>query len=475
MGAYTVEETKAYIEELVKKGKAAQEIFERDYTTQRPVDEVVQAISKAVANNFAELALGAVGETGMGDVKGKMAKMGGIIAQWNYMRGKKSVGYLDNLESEPGVRIIAKPLGVIGCVMPSTNPVITVIGNAQIALKCRNAVIIAPHPSSASASMKTTEYMRKALKNIGAPTDLVQCISPEYASIEATQHLLSCCDSNIATGGTGMVKAVYSSGRPSFGVGPGNCQAIIDDEYDDMEGACKAIVENRSFDLGVPCTGEQTVHVSAAREQEFLDAMRAAGSFIIENKEDIDKFRELVFPGGSTFMNRQIVGRTVQQVGEMIGIKVPDDRIGLCFKVEGKGKEEVLNKEILCSVTRYRTYDTFKDGVAAAKANLLEWEGAGHSSTLWVNDRPDRIEYAAMILPVGRFHLNQPSRGNNNGMPPTVTVACGSWGNNSICENLQYYHLMNKTHVTVSMPNKRVPKIEDLDEFGPCPFFEDKE
>ena len=463
---------KSYIAGLVQKGKAAQKEFERKYTTQRSVDEVVRAAGLAIVENGRKLAEGAVGETGMGNLQGKLDKInGGILAQWNYMRGKPSVGVIDDGVSEPGIRLLAKPLGVIGCVMPSTNPIITVIGNAMIAFKCRNAVIIAPHPASAQSSMNTTALIREALGKMGVPEDLIQCIEPEQASIEATQEMLKQCDCNIATGGAGMVKAVYSSGRPSFGVGPGNCQAIIDEDYDDMAGACKAIVQNRSFDLGVPCTGEQTVHVPAAREAEFLEAMREGGSFIIEDQATIDRIRELVFPEGKAILNRATVGKTVQQIGEMLGIAIPVDRIGICFKNQAKGTENILCKEMLCPVIRYRTYTEFEDAVDAAVVNL-ELEGAGHSSSIWTENQ-QRIDYAANLMPVGRFHIKQPTRGNANGLAPTVTVGCGSWGNNSICENLQYQHLMNKTKVTVTLPNKRFPQAGDWDDFGICPVVSD--
>lgn len=468
-------EIQAYINEMVARGKAAQKEFELTFTEQKKIDEVVRDIGKIVFDHRRELSELAVDESGMGNVEGKMAKFGGIIMNWNFLRGKKSVGYLDDLggeNAEPGVRVVAKPLGIIGCIMPSTNPIITGVGNAMMALKSRNAVIIAPHPATAHSSMGCVNYMRDALEKLGAPVDLIQGIDAEHASIEATQAMLAACDANIGTGGAGMVKAVYSSGRPGFGVGPGNAQAIIADDYEDMKGACKAIVQNRSFDLGIPCTGEQTAHIPASREEEFKQAMVAAGSFLIEDQETIDKFRELFFPGGKPFMNRAFVGHTVQSVGRMIGVEIPEDRIGICLKCQAKGTEDLLNKEILCPITRYRTYETFEDGVDAACCNLLQWEGAGHSTSIWTNDE-EKIAYAASRVPVGRLHVNQPTRGANNGLHVTMTVGCGSWGNNSICENLQYFHLMNKTKVTVSLPNKRVPKETDWDDFDICPVLED--
>lgn len=467
-----MENIASYIAELVKRGKKAQKEFERTCTTQRAVDEVVRATGMAVGNHGRELAEADLAQTGMGNIEGKIRKLNNVaLGHWNFMRGKKTVGVIAEPEDEPGVQILAKPMGVIGCVMPSTNPTGTIIGNAMAAFKCRNAVIVAPHPASAKVSLVLTDYIRQALKQIGAPEDLIQCIGLEESSIEATTEMLKQCDANIGTGGAGMVKAVYSAGKPGFGVGPGNCQAIIDEDYDDMNRACLTIAMNRSFEFGIPCTSEQTIHVPEARENEFLSAMEESGGFIIEDKEMINQLRELIFPDGQPRLNRAIVGKPVQQVGEMLGITIPDDKRVICVRNQAKGSEDLLCKEILFPFVRYTTYKSFEEAVDTAVINL-EMEGAGHSSSIWTHNQ-EHIDYAANLIPVGRFHINQPCVGRDNGVPITVTIGCGTWGNNSISENLQYYHLMNKTRVTKTLTNKRQARPSDWDEFGICPVVED--
>ena len=306
MAEMTVQE---YISELVKRAKVAQKEFERTATDQLTIDKVVRAIGKTIYDNRSMLAKEACEETHYGTVQMKESKIiATTTAQWNIMRGKKSVGYIKNLRDEPGVRVMAKPMGVIGCVMPSTNPIITIAANGMMSIKCRNACIVASHPSAKNVSLKTVKMVREAIAALGAPADLIQIIEPEYASIEATDELLRQCDCNIATGGPGMVKAVYSCGRPGFGVGQGNCQEIICDDWDDLDFMTRVAVNNRSYDNGVPCTSEQTIHVPAAMEEQFLENMQKNGAYLIVGDELRDRLRKLVFPDGSR-INRDVVGR----------------------------------------------------------------------------------------------------------------------------------------------------------------------
>lgn len=463
MSEKTAEQVQQYMMEMVERGKAAQKFFEKNYKTQRSVDEVVRAVGKAIYDNAEIISRGAVEETSMGNLEGKIFKVRTLaLSQWNVMKGKKTVGLLD-VEGEPGVKMIPKPLGIIGCVMPSTNPIATAVGNSMMALKCRNAVVIAPHPASAKVSQQAVDLIRRALEEAGAPADLVQGINSEYASVAATGEMLKQCDVNIATGGAAMVKAVYSSGRPAFGVGQGNCQVIVDQDWEDYKAMALAAVTNRAFDLGVPCTGEQTIIIPEQREKEFLAAMTEKGAFVIGDKENVDKLRQLIFPSENGMINRAVVGRTPKQLGEAIGLEIPEQTPVVCLKNQAKGNEDVLCKEILCPVIRYTTYREFDEAVEIAVANL-EKEGAGHSSAIWSNNR-ERIEASADVIPVGRFHVNQSTLGLDNGTPNTVTIGCGSWGNNSISENLQYYHLMNKTRITVPLDNLRQMQETDWDEY----------
>ena len=385
------------------------------------------------------------------------------------MRGKASMGFIENPYDEPGVRVIAKPIGVVGSICPTTNPIITVVMNSMAAIKCRNAIIVAPHPKAKFVSQKAVNMIRAAFAKLGAPEDLIQIVAPDHCTIETTDELLAACDVNVATGGPGMVKSVYSCGKPGFGVGQGNTQEIICDDWTDLETTCAAAVANRAWDLGVPCTGDQMIHISAKREADFLAAVEKGGAYIIDDPEVRAKLSAYVFPDGKN-INRDVVGKTPQVVGKAIGIEVPEDRQVLLTKVVGQAQDDVLCKECLFPLMRYRTYETFEEAVDAACANLY-MEGAGHNSSIWTNDEAN-IEYASMRMPVSRLQVNQVPLGKNNGMPPTTTLGCGYWSGNSISENFEWYHLYQTTRVSTELPNKRLFKPEDWDDFGICPVVE---
>lgn len=463
-------EAKTYIAELIQNARAAQKEFEERFTTQRAVDEVVRAIALTIYNAKEELAPEVVEETGMGTVAYKITKMiATTTGQWNTMRGKASMGFIENPYDEPGVRVIAKPIGVVGSICPTTNPIITVVMNSMAAIKCRNAIIVAPHPKAKFVSQKAVNMIRAAFAKLGAPEDLIQIVAPDHCTIETTDELLAACDVNVATGGPGMVKSVYSCGKPGFGVGQGNTQEIICDDWTDLETTCAAAVANRAWDLGVPCTGDQMIHISAKREADFLAAVEKGGAYIIDDPEVRAKLSAYVFPDGKN-INRDVVGKTPQVVGKAIGIEVPEDRQVLLTKVVGQAQDDVLCKECLFPLMRYRTYETFEEAVDAACANLY-MEGAGHNSSIWTNDEAN-IEYASMRMPVSRLQVNQVPLGKNNGMPPTTTLGCGYWSGNSISENFEWYHLYQTTRVSTELPNKRLFKPEDWDDFGICPVVE---
>ena len=464
-------EAKTYIAGLIQNARAAQKEFEERFTTQRAVDEVVRAIALTIYNAKEELAPEVVEETGMGTVAYKITKMiATTTGQWNTMRGKASMGFIENPYDEPGVRVIAKPIGVVGSICPTTNPIITVVMNSMAAIKCRNAIIVAPPPKAKFVSQKAVNMIRAAFAKLGAPEDLIQIVAPDHCTIETTDELLAACDVNVATGGPGMVKSVYSCGKPGFGVGQGNTQEIICDDWTDLETTCAAAVANRAWDLGVPCTGDQMIHISAKREADFLAAVEKGGAYIIDDPEVRAKLSAYVFPDGKN-INRDVVGKTPQVVGKAIGIEVPEDRQVLLTKVVGQAQDDVLCKECLFPLMRYRTYETFEEAVDAACANLY-MEGAGHNSSIWTNDEAN-IEYASMRMPVSRLQVNQVPLGKNNGMPPTTTLGCGYWSGNSISENFEWYHLYQTTRVSTELPNKRLFKPEDWDDFGICPVVED--
>jgi NAD-dependent aldehyde dehydrogenases len=404
----------------------------------------------------------------MGRLDYKMQRVSAVTTgQWNLMRGQKSMGFIDNPHNEPGVRVIAKPIGVINCICPTTNPIITIVGNGMMAVKCRNAAIISPHPKSKYISQKVTAMIRKAIGELGAPEDLLQVVDPEHCNMETSQVMMSAVDMNVATGGPGMVKAVYSSGVPSLGVGQGNTQEIICDDWDDYDVTCDMIAGNRAQDLGVPCTGDQMVHIPESKEAEFLADMKKAGAYVVDDPEERKKLSDYIFPDGGP-INTAIVGKSPQVVGEPLGIKVPDDCRIFLTRVNGSAHDDILCKEVLFPFLRYRTYKTLAEAVDAACSNL-NMEGAGHNSAIWTHDE-EKVEYAAEKLPVCRFHVNQTTLGNNNGIPQTISLGCGFWSGNSISENIEWYHFYQTTRVSSVIPNRRTYQEGDFDRYDVCPI-----
>lgn len=463
----TSEQIREHVEDLVARSRKAQKIFERTFTTNHRVDEVLRAIGKAFCDNALELAGDAMKETGYGNLEDKLSKLtSAALIEWAQCKGKNTIEPYDS-PTEPGVQIIPKPMGVISATMPSTNPVATIIGNAMMVLKGRNSIIIASHPASVNVSERSVELLRNALKEVGAPEDLILGISKEAASMEATGYLMTLCDCNLATGGKGMVKAVYSSGKPGIGVGQGNCQELIDDDQtaEDLKRIVPEVIGARNMDNGVPCACTQTDHVPEKLEDDYLRLMKENKAYIV-NEEEKAKIRDLVFPNGETRINRDVVGRMPHDIGKMAGIDIPEGTPIILIKSQAWGDMDRLDGEILCPILRYTTYEKFEDAVDRAVMNL-EYEGAGHTSCIQSRNE-DHIKYAAMRVPTCRFHINQPTTGSaDNGLDLSLTIGCGTWGGTSVPENICYYHLIQRTKVTRKLPNIHHFWDVDWDDFTP--------
>ncbi len=290
------------VEELVARSREAQKQFE--FATQEQADAAARAVCKAVYDNQEMLGKMAAEESRMGDVNDKIAKCRNKSALiWESLKGKKSVGVIRRIE-EKRMLEIAKPVGVVCAVLPSTNPVVTPMGNAAAALKTRNSIIFGPHPRGINVCKVVVDLFRKELAKLGLPEDLVLCL--EEVSLEDSNKLMSMVDEIVATGGPGMVKAAYSSGKPSLGVGQGNVQCIVDRDVDIAE-ACGKIIAGRRFDNGLICLGEQTAFVPEEKFDEFIAEFRKQGGYYAEGKEATDKLREGIFPGGGP-INRDVVG-----------------------------------------------------------------------------------------------------------------------------------------------------------------------
>nr|WP_227020526.1 aldehyde dehydrogenase family protein [Sinanaerobacter chloroacetimidivorans] len=448
----------AYINEYLERARKAQKAYEA--FTQEQIDEIVMTIAKVVHDNAEYLAEIAVEETGMGVVADKIAKNKGKSRTiWNSLKGKKSTGIIER-DEVTGITKIAKPIGVVAAITPCTNPIVTPMSNAMFALKGGNAIIITPHHKSIHCSTKTVEMINEQLDHLGAPKYLIQILDQQ--SRENTKNLIANADIVIATGGMGMVKAAYSSGKPALGVGAGNVQCILDVDAD-IETAAPQIIAGRIFDNGIICSGEQSVIMPEARYNEMLAEFEKNGAFIIRDPEKKEAMRSAMFVDGA--MNRHAIGQSVDAVAKLASLEIPENTKVIIVEADGSGEADILAKEKMCPVLAAYKYKTFAEGVEIARANLEE-EGKGHSVSIHSNTT-ENIEYAGKELCVSRFVVNQTcatSAGGSffNGLAPTNTLGCGSWGNNSISENLDYKHLINISRIAYYMKDNHVPTDEEL-------------
>lgn len=442
------------LSELVASARQAQRIFEK--FSQQSVDHIVRSIGKFVYDNAEILARMAIEDTGIGNFEDKVAKnksKSAII--WNNLKNKKSLGIIDE-DDERGLIYVAKPIGVVASITPVTNPVVTPMCNAMFALKCGNAIIFAPHPKGQRCVDFLVDAFMKIVRVHGGPENLIQVVRD--SSIEKTKKLMQVADVIVATGGRDMVKSAYSSGKPAYGVGPGNVPVIIDRDVDIGEVAIK-IVNGASFDHGLICSHEQCVLVPEEKYDETVDAFLATGKVWYSDRSDeIEAFRNTVFVEGR--LNPGVIGQSAKFVGAAAGIDVPETARIILLKASGAGSNDILCKEKLCPVVAILPYSTFEDALEMAQANL-DVEGKGHSAALH-SDSEEHIRLAGLKLTVSRLVVNQPSSTSAGGsflnaFSPTTTLGCGSWGGNSISENLNYTHLMNVAQIGKIIPNRKIP------------------
>jgi succinate-semialdehyde dehydrogenase len=447
------------IQELITRARAAQAKFES--FSQEQVDAIVKGIGKYVYDNAEELARMAVDETGIGVYEDKVLKNKGkarII--WNNLKDKRSRGIIGE-DDETNMVFVAKPMGVVAAVTPVTNPVVTPMCNVMFAVKTGNAVIFAPHPKAEQLTVLLTREFMKIVKAHNGPDHLIQTI--QNGTIQTTQELMKVVDVVVATGGAAMVKSAYSSGKPSFGVGAGNVPVIVDSDVDLADAAMK-IVNGAAFDNGIICSHEQFVLVPEDKYRVALESFEATGKvWFTEDPKLVQKLRDVVFPDGR--LNKDVVGRSCREIGAMAGIDVPASARIILLPAKGAGTEDVLAKEKLCPVVAILPYKNFQEAVAKAKANLLV-EGAGHSAAVHSHNE-SHIREAGLELPVSRLVVNQPcsfTAGGSmtNGFAPTTTLGCGSWGGNSISENLDYKHLMNISRIGKIIVGKKVPTDAEI-------------
>ena len=420
----------------------AQEIFAT--YTQEQVDKIFLAAAMAANKQRIPLAKMAVEETGMGVVEDKVIKNHYASEYiYNAYKDTKTCGVL---EEDPafGIKKVAEPIGVIAAVIPTTNPTSTAIFKTLIALKTRNGIIISPHPRAKACTIAAAKVVLEAAVAAGAPEHIIGWI--DVPSLELTNEVMRDADIILATGGPGMVKAAYSSGKPALGVGAGNTPAIIDDTAD-ITLAVNSIIHSKTFDNGMICASEQSVivldKVYAQAKKEFA----ARGCYFL-NKTETQKVRETILINGA--LNAKIVGQKAHTIAKLAGVDVPEDTKILIGEVESVELSEEFAHEKLSPVLAMYKAKSFDDAVAKAE-RLIADGGYGHTSSLYVNavTEKEKIDKFYNTMKTCRILINTPSSQGGIGdlynfqLKPSLTLGCGSWGGNSVSENVGVKHLIN--------------------------------
>ncbi len=455
-------EEKEYAANLLARARLAQK--EVECYDQARVDRLCQAIGWAVANEktFTHLSEMGVEESGLGDPVGRVSKRFKIMGILRDVLRQKSVGVIEEIP-EKGIVKYAKPIGVIASIVPTTNPELTPPGVGIFAMKCRDAVIFSPHPRSKKTTFETVRVMREAIKRLGAPEDLFQCI--EKPSIPLSQELMSICDLVQATGGQQMVKAAYSSGTPSFGVGAGNSTMVIDETADVVEAARNTRMSKTS-DFGSGCSADGNLLVEASIYDAFLEQLIKEGGYLA-NQEEKEKLQAILWDAEG-HRTPDTIAIAAQRIAEKAGFTIPGDRRFIIVKEDHIGKAYPFSSEKLCVVLSIFKYKGFDNALKMVE-QIYEVGGKGHSCGIYsYND--DHINQLALMAPVSRIMVRQPqSKANagafNNGMPMTSSLGCGTWGGNITSENIHLKHYMNVTWVSRPIPEDRPSEQELFGEF----------
>ncbi len=448
------------LEQKIKRVKAAQAEF--SHFSQDKVNAIFKAVAVAAASSRITLAQMAVEETRMGVVEDKVIK-NHFAAEYIYNKYKDTptCGIIKS-DKINGIKVVAEPLGVIAGIVPTTNPTSTVIFKALIALKTRNGIIFSPHPRAKNSTVAAARIVYEAAVKAGAPKDIISWI--EEPSLEQTSFLIKHSDVDfiLATGGAAMVKAAYSSGKPALGVGAGNAPAVID-ETADIAMAVSSIMLSKTFDNGVICASEQSTVVVKKIYNEVKELFIANGAYLLSSSE-MKKLSAIMTTAKG--INPLIVGQTACKIAQMAGIKVPAETKILLAEQKNISADNPFSLEKLSPIlTLYKAADYTKAVDMALK--LVSLGGLGHTAALYTDARKsERIDYFAHMMPTGRILVNSPSSQGGIGdlfnfrLEPSLTLGCGSWGHNSVSENVGVKHLLNYKTVAERRENMlwfRVP------------------
>ena len=439
---YEIVDSVETFEEAFKRVKKAQEKFST--YTQEQVDKIFKAA--AIAANEARIPLAklAVEETGMGVIEDKVIKNHFASEYiYNKYKNEKTCGVVEESDSY-GYKKILEPVGVIAAVIPTTNPTSTVIFKTLAALKTRNGIIISPHPRAKKSTIEAAKVVLEAAIEAGAPEDIISWI--DVPSLDLTNLLMQSADIILATGGPGMVKAAYSSGKPALGVGAGNVPAVID-ETADIILAVNSIIHSKTFDNGMICASEQSVIVLDSIYDKVKAEFKARGCYFL-NPEETEKVRKTIIMNGA--LNAKIVGQKAHTIAELAGVKVPETTKILIGEVESVDISEEFAHEKLSPVLAMYKAKSFEDATDKALRLVLDG-GIGHTSSLYVNTitGQEKIKAFYSKMKTCRVVINTPSSQGGIGdiynfkLNPSLTLGCGTWGGNSVSENVTIKHLLN--------------------------------
>lgn len=432
------------VRELVEKAKAAQE--ELSQKSQAEVDAIVKSIAYAGVRNAKRLAKLAHEETGFGIEADKVIKnIFGSRDVYEHIKDMKTIGEL-GYDEEKKVRTIAVPVGVIAGLIPSTNPTSTAFYKSEISIKAGNAIVFSPHPNARNCILEAVKVIRQAIAEAGGNENLVSCIT--IPTIQATDNLMKHPDVALilATGGSAMVRAAYSSGTPAIGVGPGNGPAYIE-KTADLPLAVKRIMDSKTFDNGTICASEQSVVCDKDMEDAVRAEMEKQGAYFLTD-EQIAKLGKFILRANGT-MNPMIVGKSAQVIADLAGIDIPAGTKVLVAKETGIGRGHPYSNEKLAPILAFYTADDYKE-ICRLVQDILHYEGAGHTFSMHTKD-PEMVNYFAMRVPASRIIVNTPSAlggiGGTTGLMPALTLGCGAIGGSATSENVGPMNLLNKRHV----------------------------
>ena len=442
------------VRELVDRAKKAQaELLGK---SQAEIDAIVKTIADAGVRNSKRLAKLAHEETGFGVEADKVIKnVFGSIGVYNAIKDMKTVGEI-SYDEEKKIRTVAVPVGVIAGLIPSTNPTSTVFYKAEISIKAGNAIIFSPHPNARNCILEAVKVIRQALAEAGANEDLVTCITIPTA--QATDNLMKHPDVSLilATGGSAMVRAAYSSGTPAIGVGPGNGPAYIE-KTADLPLAVKRIIDSKTFDNGTICASEQSVVCETDMEDAVRAEMEKQGAYFLTPLQ-IEKLGKFILRANGT-MNPMIVGRTAQDIADLAEIDIPASTKILVAKETGIGRGHPYSNEKLAPILAFYTADNFME-ICDLCCSILHYEGAGHTFSIHTKNQ-ELVKYFAERVPASRIVVNTPSAmggiGASTGLMPALTLGCGAIGGSATSDNVGPMNLLNLKYVA-----EGIREMEDI-------------